>query len=130
MRISASRTIRCLSWARYETILEVPSVTEGCRCSPGSSPRTEGWIEKFKGPGKPCSGGSGTECDEYPFAASMEGGSQGNVSLRSVNGPQNGGAGIQLRWFYKKCKVPKNDPGTKYKVVAARGLETGYVCSR
>jgi Deoxyribonuclease NucA/NucB len=91
---------------------------------------SRGWLEKYKGPGKPCNGGPGTDCDEYPFAASMEGGSGGDVSIRSVNAGQNRGAGSQLRWFYDKCNIPPNNSGKKYGVIAIRGLDTGYVCSR
>ncbi len=81
--------------------------------------------------GGACNGGSGTQCDEYPFASTLEGGQFNSVSLRSVNGSQNAGAGAQLGWFYTKCNIPKNDPSKKYKVISMRGLpQTGFVCAR
>nr|WP_295770559.1 RHS repeat-associated core domain-containing protein [Rhodoferax sp.] len=91
----------------------------------------DSWLRKHKGPGKPCSNAPGTQCDEYPFGSSMEGGEFGNVSLRSVNASQNSGAGSQLGWFYTKCHIPKNNPASKYKVLAISGLtRTGFVCGR
>ncbi len=72
-----------------------------------------------------------TNCDEYPWAAAIEGGEGNNVSLRSVNASQNKGAGSTLRWFHEKCKIPANTPAVKYKVLAVRGIaRTGYVCQR
>lgn len=90
-----------------------------------------GWLNSHKGAGKAYDGGSGTQCDEYPWAASMEGGEFGAVSLKSVDQKDNGGAGSQLRWFHERCKVPANDTKFKYKVVVVKGLpETGYICNR
>lgn len=94
-------------------------------------PWSRSWLDALKGPGKSCSGAAGTDCDEYPFASSLEGGQLNGPSLRSVSASQNRGAGAQLRWFYEKCQVPKNIPAQKYKVLAIKGLpETGYVCAR
>jgi RHS repeat-associated protein len=78
-----------------------------------------------------CLKSSLTNCDEYPWAAAIEGGEHNNVSLRSVNGSQNKGAGSTLRWFHEKCKIPANTPAVKYKVLAVKGIaRTGYVCQR
>lgn len=98
------------------------------RKTPGYS---RGWLESRKGLGKPCTNAPGTQCDEYPFASSIEGGAANDVSLRSVDAPQNSGAGSQLRWFYTKCNIPANNPSRKYKVLTMKGIpKTGYICGR
>lgn len=89
-----------------------------------------GWIEKYKKPGMPCNGGPSTNCDEYPWAAAMEGGERGNVSLRSLDASQNKSAGATLRWFHAHCGIPANSPAFKYRVLAVKGVQTGYVCKR
>jgi RHS repeat-associated protein len=91
------------------------------------------WIERHKGPGKPCSGGSSMDCDEYPFNASRQGGEfnyPAKVSLRSVTAGENRRAGAHLRWFHERCNIPEN--GSKeYKVMAVKGIpRTGYICGR
>ena len=89
------------------------------------------WVEAHKGPGKLCDGGSTTDCDEYPFAASMEGGRLNSVSLKSVNASQNRGAGAQLRWFYANCRIVPNVPTEKFRVLAISKLpSTGYICKQ
>ncbi|SFK25795.1 putative Ig domain-containing protein [Lysobacter sp. cf310] len=94
-------------------------------------PHSRAWLRLNKGPGRACAGGAGTDCDEYPWAASREGGAANDVSLRSVNESQNRSVGSHLRWFHARCGIPANTPSRKYKVVAVRGLPvTGYVCSR
>ena len=94
-----------------------------------SSPYPRGWLDKHKKSGKECDGGAGTDCDEYPWAASMEGGEKNSPSLRSVDRYQNRGAGSTIRWFYQNCKIKKDDAGQKYKVIAIKGLsESGYIC--
>jgi hypothetical protein len=99
--------------------------------SRASTAHDRDWIDAFRGPGKACSGAAGTDCDEYPFAASMEGGQFGNVSLKSVNASQNRSVGAHLRWFYNRCKVPADNPSKKYAVIPMRGIEpTGYVCAK
>ncbi|AXQ31159.1 hypothetical protein D0B54_21860 [Solimonas sp. K1W22B-7] len=93
------------------------------------------WLEAYKGVGKPCTKASGTECDEYPFAATNEGGKHNynggvGVSLRSVSAPDNAKAGGYLGAFYNRCGIPSNS-GYKFVVVPVIGLpQTGYVCAR
>jgi hypothetical protein len=49
-------------------------------------------------------------------------------SLRSVNSGQNQLAGSYLGSFYSKCSIrPSTD---SYRVVAMRGIDTGYICGR
>ena len=94
-------------------------------------PKDRNWLTPYKGAGKPCNGGSGTSCDEYPFNASMQGhplGSvgPGSISLRSVPERENYASGGTLGAFYRfGCKIP---PGGSYKVVAVKGVSSGYVC--
>ncbi|WP_305847099.1 RHS repeat-associated core domain-containing protein [Rhodoferax sp. AJA081-3] len=91
-----------------------------------------GWLEKYKGPGKPCSGGSSMDCDEYPFNASRQGGEANypaKVSLRSVQPGENRRAGAHLGWFHEKCNISESGT-TQYKVVAMKGIpRTGYICA-
>lgn len=96
-----------------------------------SPPWSRSWLRAHKVPGGACPGGSSTDCDEYPWAASMEGGPFNNVSLRSLNASQNRSVGGHLGAFYNRCAIPANTPSRKYKVVPMKGLPmTGYVCSR
>ncbi len=89
------------------------------------------WLTSQKGTGKPCSNASGTQCDEYPFASTIEGGGGNDVSLRSVNSGQNLGAGAQLKWFYTKCNIRANNAVSKFKVMAMQGIsKSGYICGR
>jgi hypothetical protein len=58
------------------------------------------------------------DCDEYPYATSLEGGplnyAEGAAALDPVVIPDNRGAGGKLRAFYNNldCPVPK-DQGSK-----------------
>lgn len=89
------------------------------------------WYTAYVGPGLPCSGAAGTQCDEYPFNATNEGGPDNypaKVSLRSVAQPDNSRAGGYLGAFYIKCNISQNK---EYKVVAVRGIDrSGYICGR
>lgn len=89
------------------------------------------YAPRYVGAGKPCSGAAGTECDEYPFNATNEGGPAhypATVSLRSVVDSDNSRAGGYLGQFYRKCGAAQ---AASYKVVAARGISRGgYVCAR
>ncbi|MFI6296617.1 hypothetical protein ACIBEJ_33855, partial [Nonomuraea sp. NPDC050790] len=59
-----------------------------------------------------------TECDEYPFNSSYEGGGRvwktaaltDNYSVRRVFASQNGSAGTTLNWFYWRYRILDNDP--------------------
>jgi RHS repeat-associated protein len=93
-------------------------------------PGGRGWLNAYKGPGKPCSGGPGTQCDEYPFNASMQGYPNsvvgiGGISLRSVPAGENSGAGGKLGAFYSSCRIPT---GGAYKVIPIKGVPSGWVC--
>jgi len=78
--------------------------------------------------------GSGLECDEYPFASTVEGGKTGyptRVSLRPLNQVQNGRAGWQLGSFYRACGVNPFHPIKKWfgVVPAADGQQSSYSCA-
>ncbi|WP_261858900.1 putative Ig domain-containing protein [Photobacterium sanguinicancri] len=89
-------------------------------------PHPRGWLRKFKGPGKICDGGAGTDCDEYPYASSQQGGKNGFVSLRSINSYQNQHSGRLLGQFYSKCNI---NSGDSYKVLPVKGISvSGWIC--
>jgi hypothetical protein len=97
-------------------------------------PPGRSWLAPYKGPGKPCTNAAGTQCDEYPWASSTQGLAVptnavgiGGVSLRSVPSGDNMGAGGKLGAFYAACRVR---PLQQYKVLAIKGLNSGYVCTR
>jgi RHS repeat-associated protein len=89
------------------------------------------WYGSYIGPGLPCSGASGTQCDEYPFNATLEGGPAnypGIVSLRSVAQGDNARAGGYLGGLYTICGVSN---GSSFRVVPIKGLPiSGPVCRR
>lgn len=63
------------------------------------------WLNDFKKPGKVCHDTSGQkDCDEYPYASTLEGGP--GASLRLIAACQNRGCGARLGWFYRICNVP------------------------
>jgi RHS repeat-associated protein len=89
------------------------------------------WYSAYIGPGLPCSGAAGTQCDEYPFNATNEGGPDNypdSVSLKSVDQPDNSRAGGYLGAFYTKCNITQDK---EYRVVAVRGIaRSGYICGK
>lgn len=92
-----------------------------------SPPHDRAWLRKFKGPGKICDGGYGTDCDEYPYASSHQGGPNGFVSLRSINSYQNQHSGRLLAQFYRKCNI---NSGDSYKVLPVKGIAvSGWICT-
>ena len=75
-------------------------------------PASRGWI--YSKPGCMGTGKStGLDCDEYPFAASEQGGRENyrggaGVSLRPVLAADNQAAGRKLGTFYGACNISKN----------------------
>ncbi|GAA3031445.1 NucA/NucB deoxyribonuclease domain-containing protein [Streptomyces glomeratus] len=52
---------------------------------------------------------SGKDCDEYPFAATKEGGNPRRGSIRVISASDNRSAGARLGGFYKSQRVLGND---------------------
>jgi hypothetical protein len=83
-------------------------------------------------------GGTGLDCDEYPYATSAEGGLEGYndgiVALEPVSIGDNRGAGGKLRAFYSNpnCPIPASgDPKARFQVEPVSGSPTTFwVCSR
>jgi RHS repeat-associated protein len=90
------------------------------------------WYAGHIGPGKPCSGATNTQCDEYPFNSTHQGGPSnypGSVSLRSVASGHNSTAGGYLSGFYSICNIPVDNKSRPFKVIPIRGLPaSGPVC--
>ena len=84
-----------------------------------------------KNPRVPSPVPTNTDCDEYPFASSLEGAAAGGVertfpgcqlpavaqggtgpgySICFINRNDNRGGGVDLRWFYHWNRVLMNDP--------------------
>jgi RHS repeat-associated protein len=93
------------------------------------------WLNAFRGPGMPCENTtkeSGRDCDEYPFAATEEGGQYGNVSIRGMSASDNrlGGAYLQSR-FYDPCDVPAGPSADPFLVIASAQIPvSGGICKR
>ncbi|MEV8023028.1 NucA/NucB deoxyribonuclease domain-containing protein [Streptomyces sp. NPDC086554] len=49
------------------------------------------------------------DCDEYPFAASKEGGKPSKGSARVIDRGDNRSAGARLGGFYKKARILNGD---------------------
>lgn len=113
-----------------DVILDNPKLGALSRRYP---PNSRGWI--YSKPGcKGMTGAlSGLDCDEYPFAASEQGGQSnyrdGNgVSLRPVVARDNQAAGRLLGTFYGVCDISKNSNSDDkwYGVVADDAIPTSY----
>jgi hypothetical protein len=52
---------------------------------------------------------TGTQCDEYPFASTAEGGNTGDFSVRRVIAAQNSSAGSDLGYLYAAGRVAYGD---------------------
>lgn len=70
---------------------------------------SRGWLNNHRGVGQACfntSKGSGYQCDEYPFASTVQGGEdnyiEGNVSIRAINQRDNSSGGQLLGGFIVK----------------------------
>jgi hypothetical protein len=53
-----------------------------------------------------------TECDEYPFFSTAEGGP--GASLRQINADDNGRQGNQLKTFYSQCGLNGSGPSNEF----------------
>jgi RHS repeat-associated protein len=79
-------------------------------------------------------GGSGLDCDEYPFKSSLQGGPSnykaGRVSLKPLDAGHNQAAGRALGRFLAICKIPANVPlKSAYKVGTTDGA-TDFHCGK
>jgi hypothetical protein len=76
---------------------------------------------------------AGTDCDEYPYRTTVEGGPEryeaGLVSLRPMSAAGNRGAGGFLGAFYAACGIDVG-AGRKFGVFAFPRLPTsGFICA-
>jgi hypothetical protein len=111
----------------------------------GSTGAIEGWYDRTAYaaicPGRPRptgADGEPTQCDEYPYYSSEEGGPQPNGSLlpdqlRLINAAQNAREGYLLKGFYSYCgstAAPQGSPARKYLVIPMPAQDslptTGY----
>jgi RHS repeat-associated protein len=104
------------------------------RRKPGM-PHDRGWLVPLKAPGQICEDTTraiGYDCDEYPFAATEEGGEFGMVSLRPVYNwdNQQGGNALKTR-FYDPCNVPAGPQAVPFLVIASEKIPiTGGICKK
>ncbi|GAA4687239.1 NucA/NucB deoxyribonuclease domain-containing protein [Frondihabitans cladoniiphilus] len=97
------------------------------------------WIDPFKA--QNCQGGTGTQCDEFPYYSSEQGaqvftapdGSPAtDVSLRSISASHNASQGGYYTAFGRQCSLPaqpKGDPKRNFLVVPMNMLPTTWICS-
>jgi hypothetical protein len=71
------------------------------------------------------------DCDEYPYAATSQGGENNPVNYRLLSSPDNQLAGALLSGFYTRCKLEgKVDPGDQFFVVPLVGAPTVGLCAK
>lgn len=93
-----------------------------------------GWLRSTSTCNGNIAGVSLKDCDEYPFASSVEGGQMnynlGKVSLRLIDSQQNRAAGRVLGAMYKACGVSSSSPTRKWFGVIAAPISpvTTYRC--
>ena len=76
-----------------------------------------------------CSGPKevGEQCDEYPYFASMQGGSTHSPSLEWVNGEDNANEGNRYATFLGKCEIIEYGP---FFVVPTQAIPSTYLCNK
>jgi hypothetical protein len=76
-----------------------------------------------------CSGTKPAEdlCDEYPFFASVQGGSTHSPSLEWVNAKDNSEEGSRYSAFLKKCEIAEHGP---FLVTPTQTVPTTWLCNK
>ena len=106
-----------------------------------TKPHSRSWLRRSTECRRPNSGRAvGLDCDEYPFASTLEGGRAnyqlGRVSLRPVPAWESPLQGALLSQFYSRCKIPQtaaprgpfwSDPSA-FVSIAAADLPSFFVC--
>ena len=71
-----------------------------------------------------------TDCDEYPYASTHQGGQFGLGTVAIINRSDNRSAGGSLRQFYKRCGIAGNEmSGDQFFVLPVKGVPTFGICS-
>lgn len=88
------------------------------------------WLNNHRGVGQACFNtrkGSGYQCDEYPFASTVQGGEnnyiQGNVSIRAINQRDNSSGGQLLGDLYNEGGVSQ---GKEFIVLASTSVPISF----
>jgi RHS repeat-associated protein len=77
-----------------------------------TKPHSRSWLRRTTECRRPQSGRAvGLDCDEYPFASTLEGGRRnhqlGRVSLRPLPAWESPLQGVLLGQFYRRCNIPR-----------------------